>query len=332
MKTYLLPLLAAFTLTALLLYILIPLLKRLKFGQEILSYVTEHNSKRGTPTMGGIAFVLAIVAVTLLFCGTSNRPLLVALVVMVSYAIVGFLDDFLKIKRKQNEGLKAYQKIIFQLAIAVAVAIYVYGESTIGDKISLPFSDRYANFGWLVVPFVIFIYLAVTNGVNLTDGLDGLATTTTLCYMLGMFALLVVEMDNLESVGDTLGYQQTQQILVLIAVAIGALFAFYLFNCFPARVFMGDVGSLSLGALVACVSIFTRMSIYIPILGIMYVVSCLSVIIQVGYFKISGGKRVFLMAPFHHHLQKRGYSETRVAALYSAVTLVTTVILLIFGG
>lgn len=323
--------LVAFVVSLFICGMLLPLLKRLKAGQEILQYVTEHSSKQGTPTMGGIAFILAIVCVSSIFCNWSNRATAVAIAVFVAYGIVGFLDDFIKIRYKHNMGLRAYQKIIVQLVIAVLVALFVYSDIAIGDKLRLPFSDKQVKIGYWIIPLVIFIYLACTNGVNLTDGIDGLASSTTICFLAGMIALLNRELKMLESVGDTYAYKQTQDLITLCYVSCGALVAFLLFNCNDAKVFMGDTGSLALGAMVACIAIFTRMSLFIPIVGIMFVVSCVSVIIQVAYFKITKGKRVFLMAPYHHHLQKKKWSETRICVLYSVVTVCITLILLCFG-
>lgn len=310
---------------------LLPVLRRAKAGQEILQYVTEHSAKQGTPTMGGIAFILAIVASACIFCDLSNRPTLVAVAVFAAYGVVGFLDDFIKIRYKHNQGLKAYQKILIQLAIAILVALYVYGDIAIGDKLRIPFSSIQVRIGFWIIPLVVFIYLACTNGVNLTDGLDGLASSTTICFLAGMIALLRRELVLLESIGDTYAYAKTQDMITLCFVGIGALAAFLLFNVNNAKVFMGDTGSLALGALVACSAIFTRMSLFIPILGMMFVVSCMSVIMQVAYFKITKGKRIFLMAPYHHHLQKKGLSETRICTIYCAVTVCIVMILLCFG-
>lgn len=323
--------LSAFALCLLFCGVLLPILKKAKAGQEILQYVTEHSAKQGTPTMGGIAFILAITIVSAIFCHWSNRPTAVAVAVFAAYGVVGFLDDFIKIRYKHNMGLRAYQKIIIQLAIAVLVALYVYGEVAIGDKLRIPFSGIQVKIGFWIVPLIVFIYLACTNGVNLTDGIDGLATSTTICFLAGMIALLNRELTRLESIGDTYAYIQTKDIITLCYISCGALAAFLLFNANDAKVFMGDTGSLALGALVACSAIFTRMSLFIPVLGLMFVVSCVSVILQVFYFKVTKGKRIFLMAPYHHHLQKKKWSETRICALYSAVTICITFILLCFG-
>lgn len=323
--------LVAFAMSLLLCGVLLPLLKKVKAGQEILQYVTEHSAKQGTPTMGGLSFILAIAIASAIFCDWSNRPTVVAVVVFVAYGVVGFLDDFIKIHYKHNMGLRAYQKILIQLAIAILVALYVYGEVAIGDKLRIPFTDIQVTIGFWIIPLIVFIYLACTNGVNLTDGIDGLASSTTICFLAGMIVLLARELVLLESVGDTYAYRQTQDIITLCYIGCGALAGFLLFNVNDAKVFMGDTGSLALGALVACSAIFTRMSLFIPVLGLMFVVSCVSVIVQVTYFKITKGKRIFLMAPFHHHLQKKKWSETRICVLYSVVTISIIFILLCFG-
>lgn len=323
--------LCAFAVCVLLCGMLLPLLKKLKAGQEILEYVTEHSSKRGTPTMGGIAFIITITLLSAIFCNWSNRATAVTVAVFFAYGVVGFLDDFIKIRYKRNMGLHAYQKIIVQLAIAVLVSIFVRGEVSIGDKLRIPFTDITVNIGFWIIPLVIFIYLACTNSVNLTDGIDGLATSTTICFLAGMIALLNREKRLLDAMGDTLAYRQTNDIVTLCYISIGALAAFLLFNSNDAKVFMGDTGSLALGAMVACVAIFTRMSLFIPIVGLMFVVSSVSVIMQVVYFKATKGKRIFLMAPFHHHLQKKHWSETRICVLYSVITVCITFVLMCFG-
>lgn len=322
----------AFSISLFATWLLLPLLKRGKARQQILHYVAEHNAKNGTPTMGGIGFILAITLCGCVFCDLKIRGTVVILCVFVGYGIVGFLDDFIKIKFRRNMGLKAYQKLVVQLAIAILVALFIQNDIAVGSVLKVPFGHgSQIDLGGWIVPFVIFVYLACTNGVNLTDGIDGLATCTTICYLFGMVLLLGKELNYLSSIGDTYAYNQTQQVLKLCYISIGALFAFLLFNCNNAKVFMGDTGSLALGAMVACSAIFTRMTLFIPFIGIMFVVSCLSVIIQVVYFKLTNGKRVFLMSPYHHHLQKKGFSETRICVLYCAITLCIILLLVAFG-
>lgn len=323
--------LATFSMSLVFCFVLLPVLRKLKAGQQILCYVTEHSGKSGTPTMGGIAFIVAICVGGAVFCDITDSVTQVALSVFAAYGAIGFLDDFIKVRYRRNEGLRAYQKIFFQLAVAVIVALYVYGQASIGGKLVLPFVGSQSDIGFWVIPFVVFIFVACTNGVNLTDGIDGLATTTTIAFLVGLAVLLSAQVVRLEAVGDTLAADVCGNVLTLCCLSVGALSAFLLFNVNDAKMFMGDTGSLALGALVACTAIFTRMSLFIPILGLMFVVSCLSVILQVVYFKLTHGKRIFLMAPFHHHLQHKGWSESRICVLYAVVTCVTTLVLVCFG-
>lgn len=331
MTKYITSMLLALLVSSMLLAILLPILKRKKLGQNILSYVVEHKGKQGTPTMGGIAFVVTIAIVTLAIVGLDNVVVSVAVAVIVGYGIIGLLDDALKISRHQNGGLLPYQKIIAQLGIAVTVALFAYNQPTIGSQLYLVIGAVSWDIGWCAVPLIIFIFLACTNGVNLTDGLDGLASTTTLCYLVGIVAVMTKQLDYLDSIGDTLTYALYLDMLVLGYVSVGAIGAFLLFNCYPAKIFMGDCGSLALGGLVACIAIFSRLSLLIPIIGVMFVVSCMSVIVQVGYYKLTKGKRILLMAPYHHHLQHKGYSETRIAVIYGMVTIVVSLLVLLGG-
>ncbi len=313
MRIYLAAILAAFAISALLTAVITPLLKRLKAGQYILGYVKEHKDKNGTPTMGGLAFIAAIIIVTLIFCGFSNNAVNLTLVIVGGFAIVGFLDDFLKIYRKENQGLKPYQKILFQTAIAVIAAVYCYVNGI--TKLYIPFSGGLGvNIGWGIIPVVLFVFLATVNCVNLTDGLDGLAGGTSLCYLAFFGAMLALN---------------AQQMPVLCFSAAGALAAFLLFNVNRASVFMGDTGSLALGGLIACVCSFTSNALYIPVLGIMFVVSGLTVIIQVIYYKRTG-RRVFLMAPLHHHFQMKGYTECKISYVYALITSLAGILCLIF--
>lgn len=313
MKLYLAVFLSAFAVAAALTAILMPLLKRLKAGQYILGYVKEHKDKNGTPTMGGLAFIAAVIIITLAFCGVGDNIVNLTLVIVGGFMIVGFLDDFLKIRHRENQGLKPYQKILFQTAIALIAAIYCYVNGITSLKI--PFSGGLSfNIGWGIIPVVIFVFLATVNCVNLTDGLDALAGGTSLAYF-SFFGVIAA------AGAYSLSYP--------CFAAAGALAAFLLFNVNRASLFMGDTGSLALGGLVACVSVFTSNALYIPFLGIMFVVSGLTVIIQVIYYKRTG-KRVFLMAPLHHHFQMKGYTECKISYAYALVTSLIGILCLIF--
>ncbi|MDD3831926.1 MAG: phospho-N-acetylmuramoyl-pentapeptide-transferase [Clostridia bacterium] len=306
--------------------IVLSLLRKAKAGQEVLKYVTEHQSKSGTPTMGGIGIIITLLMCCPLFIRNNSRLACLTLLVTLAYGIVGLLDDYIKVKRHQNEGLKPYQKIMMQLSIAIIIAVFCYRDSIVGHTLVLPYGHD-IDISYWIIPLNIFIFLAVTNGVNLTDGLDGLASWTTIAYMLGTSALIALEIVQAQSAGDTLLAIEYGNMLTYCLIMSGALLAFLLLNCFPAKVFMGDVGSLALGASVACVSIYTRMSLFIPIMGVMFVVSCASVVIQVTYFKATKGNRVFLMAPYHHHLQKKGLSESRISYIYFLITVVMALLL-----
>ena len=285
---------------------IIPILKKLKAGQNILSYVKEHESKSGTPTMGGIAFILAAVLVSIFFVGEYERSFAICIVIGLSYMVVGILDDYLKQKHKENLGLRAWQKLLFQTIIAVFAAIYCYRAGL--TALYIPFTDKSVNLGLWILPLSVFIFLASVNAVNLTDGLDGLAAGTCTPFFAAFGTLILL--------------QNGAQSLSVISFALtGALLAYLLFNVHPASVFMGDTGSLSLGGFVGSIALFSGNALYVVILGACFVFSVISVIIQVIYYKVTGGKRVFLMAPFHHHLQKKGYSEARISYFYAVSTL-----------
>ncbi len=311
---------SSFLVTLLISPFVISLMKKEKIKQTILHYVDNHASKNGTPTMGGIIFLISISVVAYIFFVGESSLAGVSLLVFLSYGLTGFLDDFIKFKFHRNLGLRAYQKILFQLAIAVTIAFFAYKNQYVGGKLLVPFSNKTIDVGWWIVPIIVFVFLACTNSVNLTDGLDGLASSTTMCYTISMvaimFLMLATRLDNV----STLYVVEFKNLIVLGFVVIGAMLCFLAFNCFPAKIFMGDTGSLALGAFVACIAIFSRMTLYIPILGFMFVLSSLSVIIQVAYYKMTK-KRVFLMAPLHHHFEKKGIHEVRISVVYSLITI-----------
>lgn len=298
----------------------IALIKREKVKQTILSYVEAHSSKSGTPTMGGIIFLISISVVGYICFDDSSVLAKMSLLVFLAYGLVGFLDDFIKFKFKRNLGLRAYQKIIFQLAISIAVGLFVYFSDLLGGVIVIPFLNKTIDIGFWIVPLVVLIYLATTNAVNLTDGLDGLASSTTLVFMFIMTILLTI-LSGLVFAGESEVFQtELFNIVKLSSVVTGALLAFMIFNCFPAKIFMGDTGSLALGSLVASIAVFSKTSLYIPIIGIMFVASAVSVIVQVAYYKLTK-KRIFLMAPLHHHFEKKGVHEVRITICYALITL-----------
>jgi len=310
--------------------VVLPLLKRLKAKQEILSYVKLHEAKSGTATMGGIGIVLAFICIGLLLCGTQYKAVTVTLVITAAYAVVGFLDDYIKIRYKRNLGLTATQKAVAQLVIAVAAAVFVYTEQSIGTCVRLPFSGNEIDVGVWIIPLAAFVFLGGTNGVNLTDGLDGLASSVTLVVSVVMSVVLALDVGVMQQTGFVNIAGQYESLSVLCCVMVGCLLAFLVFNCNPASVFMGDTGSMALGAFIVCVSIFSRNTLLLAVVGIVYVITVLSVILQVLYFKLTKGKRLFLMSPVHHHFQMKGLSETRIGFIYSLVTLAVGITVIIF--
>lgn len=290
----------------------IPLLRRLGAGQNILGYVKEHKSKGGTPTMGGLAFIFAASAVALAARGVADKPFLVAVAVGFGYLAVGFLDDFIKKRRKDNLGLRPYQKIIFQLAVAVIASLYCCLNGL--TVLRIPFTSLSFDVGWWMMPVGVFVFVATVNSVNLTDGLDGLAGSVSAVFFAAVGTLVALQGGN-------------GSLSVLSFCLTGALCAYLVFNTNRASVFMGDTGSLSLGGFAACVALFTGNALAIPIAGIMFVLSSISVILQVIYYKKTG-KRIFLMAPIHHHFQEKGYSEGKISYVYSVVTAVAGIALL----
>ena len=311
MDKYIIVAMISFVLSLLFCRVLIPILRKLKAGQNILCYVKEHKGKSGTPTMGGIAFLSAAILSIALFSWRKERTTLLCLAIGLAYMIVGMLDDFLKKKHKENLGLRAWQKFLFQTLIAVFSGIYCLRSGR--SVLHLPFFNRYVDIGWWVLPLSVFVFLATVNAVNLTDGLDGLAAGTCVPFYFCLGVLILLQKGaNIEADGVT----------ALCFSLVGALLGYLPFNVSPASVFMGDTGSLALGGFMACIATFTGNALYIVTIGACFVFSVISVIIQVIYYKATGGKRVFLMSPVHHHFQKKGYSESRIAYAYFTVTLV----------
>jgi len=294
-------------------------LKKFRAKQEILHYVEWHKSKSGTPTMGGWIFILPI-AVLAPFVLSAKTPLVnIAVIASLCYGILGFLDDYLKIRKEDNLGLRAYQKIIGQGGIAILVGVFYYLANPDG-RIFVPFFNITWDIGFWILPLTVFVLVATTNAVNLTDGVDGLAGSVSLCFL--AFLGFIIGLAPAEESGT---------LITICAIACGALLCYLLFNTNKAKIFMGDTGSLFLGGLVATLSMFSLNGFFIPLLGVMFVLSAATDVIQVAYFKFTKrrtgtGKRIFLMAPFHHHLEKKGWQEARIVALYCTVTIVVGVI------
>lgn len=303
---YILCALVTFVFACLLAPFVIQTCKKLKAGQNILHYVDKHMAKQGTPTMGGFIFLIPLI-IGLLFLTSENRfPALFLLIVTLSYALIGFLDDFLKIHYHRNEGLKPYQKIIGQFGLALIVSLYVY----FSGNTTLNFFGLTFDIDWFVIPLVILVLIATTNSVNLTDGLDGLASGVSFSYVL-IFGLILTLLPN-----------QTNLAMMCFALC-GALAGFLIYNVFPAKIFMGDTGSLALGGFIGTIAVLSGLELILPIMGIMFVLSALSDIIQVLHYKRTK-KRVFLMAPLHHHFEQKGVHENRIVLIYIIITTVVS--------
>lgn len=302
----------AFAISALLCPVIIPFLHRLKFGQQIRDDGPQtHLKKQGTPTMGGL-IILSSIIITSVFYIPRYPKIIPVLFVTVGFGIIGFLDDYIKIVMKRSEGLNPIQKLIGQIVITGIFAWYLLKSGEVGTDMLIPFtggfrSGRFLSLGIFFVPALFFIVLGTDNGVNFTDGLDGLCTSVT---------ILVATFLTIVAVGEDMG------ISPITGAVVGSLLGFLLFNVYPAKVFMGDTGSLALGGFVAAASYMMRLPLFIPIIGLIYLVEVLSVIIQVTYFKRTGGKRIFKMAPIHHHFELCGWSETRVVAVFAIVTAI----------
>ena len=288
--------------------IFIPMLARFKFGQTVRDEGPQsHLAKNGTPTMGGVMMIVAIL-ITGLTRATISKGLIVGLICIVGFGFVGFLDDFIKIKMKRSLGLKAYQKIILQFALALYIAYYQYSASPSATQLVIPFTNHIINLGIWYIPFMMIFIIGTVNAVNLTDGLDGLASGVTLivsCF----FVLFAVSISN-------------SDVAILAAATAGACLGFLGFNSYPAKVFMGDTGSMALGGAVVAFATLTNSPLIIIIVGFIYLAEALSVMIQVTYFKLKNKKRIFKMAPLHHHFEQCGWPETRVVFVFWIVTVV----------
>ncbi len=295
--------------------LLIPYLRHKQFGQFIREEGPQaHKKKAGTPTMGGVMIVFGIIVglVTGMICNRNVTADTTAIILtMLAFGIIGFLDDFEKIAKKNNLGLTPKQKIMLQILFSLGIGLYmIFGGS--GTEVFIPFVKIYVNFGVLFMPFAIITEVAMSNGVNLSDGLDGLASSVTLVVAI-LFALV--------------GYVHGNDILMISGVAIaGSLIGFLVFNKYPARIFMGDTGSMALGGVLSAIAIVSKTEFLLPIAGIIYVVESLSVIIQVTYFRKTGGKRFFRMAPIHHHFELGGMKEYNVVKMFTLVTICASAI------
>ena len=308
------PVFIAFAISVVLCPILIPLLKRLKFGQEVRDDGPKtHLKKEGTPTMGGVVILIAI-AVTCLFYMKDYPEILPILFVTIGFGLIGFLDDFIKIVMKRSLGLRAWQKMLLQIVVAGVFAYYVVNYTDLNNEIIIPFTGKIVTLSnWAYVLLLMFVVVGTVNGSNFTDGLDGLASSVT---------ALIATFFTVVAIGTGSG------VAPVTCAAVGAWLGFLVFNVYPAKVFMGDTGSLALGGFVAATAYMLKMPLFIVIVAFIYLAEVLSVIIQVVSFKTTG-KRVFKMAPIHHHFELCGWPESKVVAIFDIVTALLCVLGLI---
>ena len=308
------PVIIAFAISALLGPVVIPFLRKLKVGQTERKELESHLKKNGTPTMGGI-MILASIIITSLFYVKDYPKIIPILFMTVGFGVIGFLDDYLKVVLRRSDGLLAWQKMILQIIVTGVFAVYMVKYSGVALTMLIPFSGgKYLDLGWLAIPVLFFAVVGTVNGTNFTDGLDGLASSVT---------IMVATFFSVVAIGTNAG------IAPITCAVVGALLGFLLFNVYPAKVFMGDTGSLALGGFVAGTAYVMQMPLFILIVGLIYLIEVLSVIIQVTYFKATHGKRIFKMAPIHHHFELCGWSETRVVAVFSVITAVMCMVALL---
>ena len=287
---------------------LIPFLRRVKAGQtERDDGPQSHLGKTGTPNMGGLMIMLGLVVGGLIMAGRCPEVIPV-LILTIGFGLVGFIDDYLKVVKKKSDGLSVKQKMALQIVIALLFALYVTKVNAIPLAMKVPFlAGAYLDLGILNIPALLFIAVATVNGTNFTDGVDGLASCVTVATALFFTIAAVFAGSGASAAGGAM---------------IGALLGFLLYNAYPAKVFMGDTGSLALGGFVTAMAYLLQLPLFIPIVGFIYFIEVVSVIMQVGYFKMTHGKRIFRMAPIHHHFELGGWSEVRVVAVFTVTTVV----------
>ena len=301
------PVIISFLISVVFCPILIPFLRKLKFGQtEREEGPQSHLKKNGTPTMGGLVILASILLTSLIYIGKFTE-ILPVLFITLGFGLIGFLDDYIKVVKKRSLGLTPLQKMALQFIVTGVFIYYYFKIAGLDTSIKIPFvsGDGFVMPTWLFIIFVFIVVLGTVNGVNFTDGLDGLASGVTV-IVATFFTIAALSLNP--------------SMTPITGAVVGSLLGFLLFNTYPARVFMGDTGSLALGGFVSSIALMLHMPLFIVIIGLIYLVEVLSVILQVGYFKLTHGKRIFKMAPIHHHFELCGYSETQVVAAFSIVT------------
>ncbi len=312
----------SFVATVILALIIIPILKRIKVGQiEREDGPQSHLKKQGTPTMGGIIFMISIVicvtAVYIYLHAINNteivRNLLPMLCLTIGFGVIGFIDDFKKLVLHNTDGLKPKNKMLGLLFVSVAYVLFIIRFSNIGTQTYLPILKKFINIPlYLYMPFAILVILATTNAVNLTDGIDGLSSSVS-CIIIACLTAIAMMKD-------------TSEVVIFGSVVIGSVLGFLMFNLHPAKVFMGDTGSLFLGGVISGIALYLKMPLLLILIALIPILETLSVIIQVVYFKKTGGKRFFKMSPLHHHFELSGWSENKVVIIFSIITLLVCII------
>ena len=311
-KSVYISLFLSFILTTAIAPIFIPFLLKLKVGQTVRDDGPEsHLKKNGTPTMGGIIILIGFIGGSVIFCSRYSNTIPIMLMT-IGFGLIGFIDDYIKVVLKRSMGLRAWQKLLLQIIVTAIFAVYLTKVSGVNLLLRVPFTNGYMlDLSWFSYVILFIAVLGTVNGANLTDGVDGLASSVTI--VIAIYFAIIAVLENM-------GLEPTSLAL------IGSLLGFLVFNCYPAKVFMGDTGSLALGGYVIATAYMLNMPLYIIIVAVIYLVENISVMLQVSYFKITKGKRLFKMAPIHHHFEKSGWSETKVVTVFTIVSIFAAVI------
>ncbi|MCF0121843.1 MAG: phospho-N-acetylmuramoyl-pentapeptide-transferase [Lachnospiraceae bacterium] len=312
---FIVPVIISFVISITLGPVIISFLKQFKIMQtERKEGVPSHQMKAGLPTMGGLIFLISTTETSLFFVKFYPK-IIPILLLMLGFGIIGFIDDYLKVVLKRSDGLLVWQKLLCQFVLSGIFSFFMINFTKEKLKILLPFSEgKILDIGWLAIPLLFIMMLSVVNGVNFTDGLDGLVSSVTIMVAI-FFTVVAVREDS--------------EISFITGAVIGSLIGFLIFNIFPAKVFMGDTGSLALGGFVIGTAYMMNMPLFLPIVGFIYVVELLSVVIQVIYFKLTHGKRLFKMSPLHHHFELCGWSEIRIMILFLSITALLCLVVLL---
>lgn len=311
-KSVYISLFLSFILTTAIAPIFIPFLLKLKVGQTVRDDGPEsHLKKNGTPTMGGIIILIGFIGGSVIFCSRYSNTIPIMLMT-IGFGLIGFIDDYIKVVLKRSMGLRAWQKLLLQIIVTAIFAVYLTKVSGVNLLLRVPFTNGYMlDLSWFSYVILFIAVLGTVNGANLTDGVDGLASSVTI--VIAIYFAIIAVLENM-------GLEPTSLAL------IGSLLGFLVFNCYPAKVFMGDTGSLALGGYVIATAYMLNMPLYVIIVAVIYLVENISVMLQVSYFKITKGKRFFKMAPIHHHFEKSGWSETKVVTVFTIVSIFAAVI------